>query len=315
MVQQDRNDKKNTVCGIVAAFNFDEHAMRNAILISSLVDYLIIVDDGSHDVSKLEQLRGMRLKNVDIVISKENLGIANSLNVGAKLALSMGYEWCITFDQDSTPDSEMVSLLLRKRDALIEIYGEKVAMVAPNIINQNACSKACKYLIEEKKFTFSRKEPNEISDDDKVLVVITSGALTNLDVLHKLGFFITDLFIDYVDTEYCMRLIVNDYKIGIAKDAILTHNLGDKKLKTILGVDFVATNHSAFRRYYIARNSIYMYRKYAKKVPSWFVFDLIATFYNSVRIILCEKDILNKAKFCFSGYRDGILGKMGKING
>ncbi|WP_270671149.1 glycosyltransferase family 2 protein [Aeromonas sp. QDB33] len=315
MVNQNLNDKKNVVCGIVAAFNFDDSALQNSILISSLLDYLIIIDDGSADISKLEQLLEMKLHNVRVVYSNENQGIANSLNLGAKLALSMGYEWCITFDQDSTPDSHMVSLLQHQRDVLLEIYGEKVAIVAPNIIDLNARGKVNKYLVEEKRFTFSRKSPYEITEGDKVLVVITSGALTNLKVLRDLGFFATELFIDYVDTEYCIRLVVNGYKIGVAKDAVLNHNLGQKKRKIILGVDFVATNHSPFRRYYIARNSIYMYRKYAAKVPSWFIFDLIATLYNSVRIILCEKDRFKKVKFCVRGYLDGILGRMGKIDG
>lgn len=315
MVKQNFNDKKNAVCGIVAAFNFDDDALHNSILISSLVDYLIVIDDGSADISKLDKLLEMKIHNVRVVFSNENQGIANSLNLGAKLALSMGYEWCITFDQDSTPDSHMVTLLQHQRDVLLEIYGEKVAIVAPNIIDLNARGKFCKYPVEEKKFTFSRKSPYEITESDKVLVVITSGALTNLKVLRELGFFATELFIDYVDTEYCIRLIVNGYKIGVAKDALLNHNLGQKKRKIILGVDFVATNHSPFRRYYIARNSIYMYRKYAAKVPSWFIFDLIATLYNSVRIILCEKDRYKKVKFCIRGYLDGILGRMGKIDG
>lgn len=315
MEKQNINDKKNAVCGIVAAFNFDDSALQNSILISSLVDYLIIIDDGSADISKLDKLQEMKLHNVKVIICNENNGIANSLNIGAKIALGMGYEWCITFDQDSAPDSHMVSLLLHQRDVLLGIYGKKVAIVAPNIVDQNACGKVYKYLVEEKRFTFSRKSPYEITDRDKILVVITSGALTNLMVLRDLGFFATELFIDYVDTEYCIRLIVNDYKIGIAKDAVLNHNLGQKQRKEILGVEFVPTNHSAFRRYYIARNSIYMYRKYAAKVPSWFIFDLIATFYNSVRIVLCERELFLKIKFCAKGYLDGILGRLGKIDG
>ncbi|GMA81402.1 hypothetical protein GCM10025855_09350 [Shewanella glacialipiscicola] len=224
-------DSKNDVCGIVAAFNFDDNAMNNALLIARLVEHLIIIDDGSKDKSKLNQLNEMGLHNVEVILSPDNLGIANSLNVGAKLALDLGYEWCITFDQDSTPDKQMVKLLQKQQKALSELYGDKVAIVAPNIVDQNANTKNCKYLVENKKFTFVRKSPDVISNDDKILVVITSGTLTNLNILHDLGFFKTDLFIDYVDTEYCMRLIVNDYKIGVAKDALLTHNLGQKERK------------------------------------------------------------------------------------
>lgn len=47
-------------------------------------------------------------------------------------------------------------------------------------------------------------------------------------------------------------------------DVALSHQLGDSKIKKLFFKEIRVTNHSAFRKYFIARNITYYIRKYRK---------------------------------------------------
>ncbi len=146
---------------------------------------------------------------------------------------------------------------------------------------------------------------------DDVTIVITSGALTNLQVWEKLGGFRDDFFIDYVDTEYCLRAKRAGYKILVSAGAKLYHRLGDKREVKRLGLTLKPTFHSPLRLYYVARNRVPMVREYALEFPHWFLFDVVAGAYNTLRILLTEDKRLQKLGATVQGTWDGLLGRMG----
>jgi len=60
------------------------------------------------------------------------------------------------------------------------------------------------------------------------------------------------LFIDYVDTEWCLRLFKLGYPVKIISSICLLHEIGDRTLDFIF---FKLPVHSPSRRYYRIRNS------------------------------------------------------------
>ena len=72
------------------------------------------------------------------------------------------------------------------------------------------------------------------------------------------------LFIDEVDHDFCYRLVNAGFKIGISKDVVISHKIGETKVKKLLGKKIFIRNHSAFRKYYISRNIIYLSKKERK---------------------------------------------------
>jgi rhamnosyltransferase len=157
-------------------------------------------------------------------------------------------------------------------------------------------------------FGFKRVAPTA---DQAVDVLITSGCLTDLILLKQLGGFLESLFIDYVDTELCLRSKLNGLKIVVSRNAILFHSLGRKTQHLLGSVRMQTTNHVPLRRYYIARNAIYMHKNYAVAFPGWAAFDIIANGFAFFKILAFEQQKFTKIQSILSGWTHGLVGKSG----
>ena len=65
------------------------------------------------------------------------------------------------------------------------------------------------------------------------------------------------MFIDSVDFEYCYRMRKCGYGVIQVRDVQLLHELGKSQKRRLLFWKIDVTGHSAFRKYYIARNNVY----------------------------------------------------------
>lgn len=70
------------------------------------------------------------------------------------------------------------------------------------------------------------------------------------------------LFIDYVDTEWCLRMHAHGYNVYITPNVVMKHEIGDAHIQ-LLGV--VVPVHSPWRRYYRVRNGFYLFKM--KHIP------------------------------------------------
>ena len=233
-----------------------------------------------------------------IILNKENLGIATALNIGVRKALENGYEWILTMDQDSKASPDMVKKMFNVYNSINREERKDILSIFPNFVDERIQS------IEEN----SNMNSYEYVDAD-----ITSGNLLRKEVFEKVGFFDDSLFIDLVDTDFCMRLNEKGIKMIKIRDAVLYHSLGESKtIKGILG-SFNTSNHSALRRYYMTRNRFYICEKY--KGLNSFTLNRDKKLFKKefVKIILGEKDKVNKIKMVLRGYKDYKKGIKGKL--
>jgi rhamnosyltransferase len=216
----------------------------------------------------------------------------------------------LTLDHDSVADPAMVDKMIiswRTRPDR-----ESVMIVAPRFIDINAGFEP-RYPVYRgfwpkfPRFTesVSMLEPME---------VITSGSLVRTDVFERAGFFCEEMFVDYVDIEFCLRVSSAGFKILVPRDAVLRHELGKAKERKILRKKVITLNHSPERRYYIARNRIHVMRRYAWKYPSFFLFSLREAMIDLIRICLVEDRTGQKLVMMTRGVIDGVLGRMGILN-
>lgn len=273
---------------------------------------VIIVDNGSASENLDEIIKSISLNdNVNFLINDYNIGIAAALNQGVMKAKEFGYEWCFTFDQDSEISKDFIeSIITTKLNTfkVLKSTDKKIAIIGPN---QKDCSDI------ENNISFVRFGKAGWSyilpkNDTEVSILITSGSFINIDVLIQQGFFREDLFIDHVDTEYCIRTLTNGYSIILSHKAMLFHNLGEQTLGSIAGKKVRPTNHSALRRYYMIRNSIFLYKIYLFKKPVWVAFDILNNIKMIIKICLLEDDKFKKISSIFTGAIHGMKNKMGK---
>lgn len=288
------------VAAIIISYNPDNNLLDSVNLLVNQVEKIIIVDNGSESEKKrnINLIKEIDKQKIEAIFNEENLGIATALNIGVRKALSQGYNWILTMDQDSKASSNMVEKMLEVYNKIDERERKEILSIFPNFVDERIQS------IEEN----SNMNSYEYVDAD-----ITSGNLLRAEVFDKVGFFDDSLFIDLVDTDFCMRLNEENIKMIKVRDAILYHSLGESQtVKSIFG-KFNTSNHSALRRYYMTRNRFYTWEKY--KDLNSFTLNRDKKLFKKefIKIILGENDKINKIKMVFKGYKDYKKGIRGKL--
>ena len=285
------------VAAIIVSYNPDSNLFDSINLLLNQVEKVIIVDNGSKE-KYVKYIKSINEDKIEIILNKENLGIATALNIGVRKALENGYEWILTMDQDSKASPDMVKKMFNVYNSINREERKDILSIFPNFVDERIQS------IEEN----SNMNSYEYVDAD-----ITTGNLLRKEVFEKVGFFDDSLFIDLVDTDFCMRLNEKGIKMIKIRDAVLYHSLGESKtIKGILG-SFNTSNHSALRRYYMTRNRFYIWEKY--KGLNSFTLNRDKKLFKKefVKIILGEKDKVNKIKMVLRGYKDYKKGIKGKL--
>lgn len=288
------------VAAIIVSYNPDNNLLDSVNLLINQVEKIIIVDNGSKDKNKkdINLIKDIDSKKINIIFNEENLGIATALNIGVKQALNGGYDWILTMDQDSKASSNMIEKMLEVYNNIDKNERDNILSIFPNFVDERVQS------IEEN----SNMSSYEYVDAD-----ITSGNLLKAEVFDKVGFFDDSLFIDLVDTDFCMRLNEKNIKMIKVRDAILYHSLGESQSVKSGFLKFNTSNHSALRRYYMTRNRFYTWEKY--KDLNSFTLNRDKKLFKKefVKIILGEKDKVNKIRMVFKGYKDYKKGIRGKL--
>jgi rhamnosyltransferase len=290
------------VVAVVVSYQPSSLILSNIGALLPQVRGVVVVDNGTTGQARryLDELAP--LPGVHLIANDENLGIAAALNQGASAAGVLGAEWILTMDQDSTAPAGLVAELLAARD---DCEGRaNVAIVAPRYRDAGTGVD----------HSFSR--PADVRRRwTPIEMTITSGNLVNLEVLDRIGGFDEALFIDYVDMDLCLRLRRAGYDIIEAGEAVLLHRLGAATRHRFLGREIAATHHSALRRYYISRNRVALYRRFARSRPGWVARDLYSWAREIVKIVSFEAEAGAKLHAMGRGVWHGIRGRMGRFEG
>ena len=297
--------------GLVVTYNPTEEFFVNLHILLTQMSPLLVVDNGSNtEIRQQLEDKAKAYSSLRLHFNESNLGIASALNYGFEWAISQGYGCLIVFDQDSLPTSGMTEELLAVYEA--HPNRDRIAILSPQI--QDALTgERITYLKKRSAFSMERVScQTDLLED--VALVVTSGSLNNLVAFQKIGRFRDDFFIDYVDTEYCLRAALHGYKIVVTCNAVLHHRLGSQQHKRIGSVILRPTFHSPLRWYYIHRNRIVMFGAYALLAPYWAIYDGIAGMYTFLKMLLYEDQKLRKTLAIFLGIFDGFFHRMGPIS-
>ena len=230
-----------------------------------------------------------------------------ALNRGADWARREGRAWMLVFDQDSTPLPGLAGGLWAAH-----LRQPAAAVIGPVLLESGSGGRNYRYVCRHRCWPWLfRRVPCGNSDLADVTMLITSGSMIDLDVWSRLGGFDEDLFIDYVDVDFCLRVRRLGRSIAVAASARLQHRLGARKQGQLLGWDFRPTHHAAFRHYFIARNRIRLWRAHAVQEPHWALFDFSYAVYNALRVVVFEEVKWTKLEAMILGTWDGLRGRSG----
>ena len=274
--------KKENICAIFVTYNPDESLIKNIEAIINQVKKIVIIDNKSaSDSWKFIKKITKKHSNINLIKNNGNVGLAKALNQGAEYALKNKYEWILTMDQDSLARYNMVKFLIK---AYNNAVGSKTN---PVLIGSN-------FLHEyNKKSNFERLCKNKVYI--KRNGIQTSGSLLSLSTYKNIGPFRNDFFIDYIDTEYCLRLKHKKLNTIIACDAYMLHSIAAIEK----GASLPSYNH--LRRYYRMKNGLKLVKENIFKDPLWTIKKIFYFNRELAIIFFTEKNKIKKLKSIFKG--------------
>lgn len=288
---------KAQICAVVVTYFPKPATADNLLALSPQVGKVLVVDNGSSASSFDALAEAARPLGADMLRWGENLGIATALNAGLRFARERGYEWLATFDQDSRATPGMIETMART----LERYPRpgEVAVITPRHVD------------ERLEFAVRERACDAAGEGWRIIrSTMTSGNLVRVSAASSVGFD-DSLFIDLVDHDFCLKLRRGGYRVLEATDAKLHHSLGSMERRLFLFKRVTVTNHPAVRRYYMSRNRIIVWRRYWRQEPWWVLRDMRRFLFESVYLVLYEKQVPEKLRMMRLGIRDALRNRLG----
>lgn len=229
-----------------------------------------------------------------------NTGIAHAQNVGVNSAMAAGADIVAFFDQDSTIKPGFLSTLVKP-----------LSLGKPEIVSPLYVDDTSKNALPSKKVSrhgvTSTVHQNDSLEPYLVDVVISSGTAASVRVFEVAGLFDEDFFIDFVDTEWCLRCRSKMIPIRVIPTAVMKNRIGSSSLSIGFTTVFV---HSPVRCYYQIRNCFLLFRK--RNVPFLFaVRELISVCYNRTLLLFIVDDVAAYLRAYSCALFDGFKGVTG----
>lgn len=270
--------RHSRIAGVVVLYQPEDSVVDNVATYIRDLEILFVFDN-SPDESKRVVQRILRFDNTRYITKGSNVGIATAFNIAAGVAQQEGFDYLLTMDQDSAAYENMIPTMVSAIG-----HCRSIGLITPFHVDRNA----------------PMTPPN--IEKEKVVVAMASGNLLNLEAYARCGSFLDKLFIDSIDTEYCLRLQTLGYDVVRVNTALLSHAMGKFTCRTFLWRKVYPSNYSPIRHYYQTRNRFHIRRLYREKFPDYFAKDLKLFWATLVKVLLYEQERWRKLRMILKGY-------------
>lgn len=302
------NKKTGDVWALIICFHPDEDILLTLVKqLSPQASGLLILNNGG--ISGGLESRLKSCPNLNMHTFDSNVGIATALNYGLSFAVMRDAEFVVTFDQDSQPAENHIDVLATTWKTLAHQGLYKVGAIGPSFFDDRGSFfqypfYRAKGLLVKKIF------PAANVDVVPVDVLITSGMLIPI-LMWKEGLkFRDDLFIEFIDAEWCLRAKAANFAHFGCFAVRMRHQLSDANVSIFFGLKFM--KYSPIRRYYYFRNALLfvacVYVPYAYKFRI-----LIGLPIRLLAIPFIDDKPKDSLAHALRGLSDGIIGKGGKL--
>lgn len=294
---------------ILVTHNPDQKKLKSTIssLKKNKINIILIDNTPSNSNHQVFSSKKLYDKDITYLPLNKNTGIANAQNIGIRIALDRGYDHIILSDQDTIYPDNFLDCMLNELNKLRHL-GKRIAAIGPAYIDENKFSKPPFFV------KYNKGKLVQISQDAGVVEVsqlISSGTLITAEAIRETGMMNSDLFIDWVDMDWCWRAIRAGFTIYGTFNVRIHHQLGDYSQR--IGKKTI-TIHSPFRNYFIVRNGLHLAFRGSlldDKLHRRHLLKNIALFYGGMIYISDKK--LEDLKMMTLGIIDAIRKKLGPL--
>lgn len=295
------SSQRSRVCAVIVTYNIGEAIHSCFRAICNQVGHILIIDNGSRESTRQELEKLGASDAVTIILNPQNEGLAHAFNQAVQWAKDKEFRWILTLDHDSEATPGMVDKLVEAYTTLDHQGIHNVGVVGANPFDRNV-----------ELFFQYHPRPNggpPMEDEE----VISSGSLIRLSVFDVIGPFNEDLFMYYVDTDFCMRLARGGFRVYVCPEAVLLHQEGSRRRRRFLWVNANYDHYGKIARYYLTRNTIYMIRNHP--VSSEDIYWMLRrNCKDHAKILLFDRERFSILWYSVRGLLDGLRGKVGPLN-
>lgn len=292
------------VVAVISAFHPPLDLPERVKQLNQQVVHTVVVDDGSDLQGTSPVLQELAELGCTVVRMPDNVGIAAALNAGIETALKdWSPDFVVTLDQDSALDDGYIAAALETY-AAAHAGGIDVGLVSAQSHNGRNVPLLSRHAAVPEAF-----DP------------LQSGAVIPVSTFRTAGMLDERLFIDFVDTEYNLRVRSHGMATPIGQGCNMLHALGHAHPLTvfgwhvsILGRQLHVHSHAPFRVYYMTRNNIQLWRQYGARFPIWLLRRLRFQVVSDVARFLYGANRKGQYRAFARGFLDGWLGRLGKID-
>lgn len=284
---------------IFVAYNPEINTFNSKLrVVSELSSNVVVVNNGNAIPV---------IKNIKIINLSENKGIAYAQNVGVEFLKRKGIEFVFFFDQDSDFDSDYFSKMLFEWHRVISA-GVNIGILSPNLFDRNRHQ-----LIPINQLNNGDIDRRVLSNSKNELLQntlpISSGILTTVTIFNTVGGNNADLFIDWVDLDFDLKILNAGYITCTTSTVCLRHAIGKNEQHKFFGKRISPSNHIPFREFYYFRNGIFLCKQDKNTFPE--VKKMIKKSL-MVRILYCfyEKNKIQRIINISRGIADGLMNRM-----
>jgi rhamnosyltransferase len=292
---------------VIVAYHPDQQKLTNLVRISAAQLVQVVVVDNGSPKPIAAWLEGIG-SNVRLIELGDNLGIARAQNVGIDQTRKLGFDYVVLFDQDSDPEPGTLTCLVNALSSLLQ-EGRQVACVGPRYVDKRQNNPTPFIRVEG--LSLVRMSCSTQTEVVPVDHLIASGSVIPLKTIDAVGGMKEELFIDYVDLEWCERAKFMGYQTYGVCAAKMEHALGDEPI-SFLGTAYPA--RSPLRHYYMFRNAVWMYRQSYVRW-NWKVVDGLRLLRKYVFYTTFAKPRHVHFWMMTKGMWHGLIGKMGRYQG
>lgn len=276
--------------GCVVVYNPRVSILDNIESYLPMLEKLVVVDNSTSKNEYVESLK--QRSDVEVINMGGNKGIAAALNAGCRRLVEIGCDVALTMDQDSVFPAKHADNVLSAVEKLLETHAivgldYEVRDDLENNLGANG-------------------EPLFIDVD----YWITSGNFISLETFQEIGGFNEELFIDYVDTEFCQRIRSAGKAICYLPGYALDHEIGNPIQFSLFGKTYQAMNHSPVRYFYRYRNCVYLHSKDKQFYRTKYLKEI---FVNIPKMLLFEPHKREKMHMMLEGIKAGRRGILGPL--
>lgn len=269
---------------VVVLYNPEVAVYERVIKLTKVFSKVYLVDNSSSSNGEIVPLT-REFKNLSYFPFLNNKGIAYALNFALQLAQKDSISFLCTLDQDSVypiSQQEKIEHFL----SMANLGKDAIIALSPSSIKRN-----------------------DNSEIEIVKNVITSGNFLNVRLLFEKGLRYNDeLFIDYVDFDFCHKVHQAGLLVKQINAVRFDHTIGNPIIKRIFWHKFSAMNHSPVRDYYRYRNVTFLYRQDKKYYRGMYNREMTIEI---LKILVLEPEKCKKMRYILKGISDGKKMKLG----